>query len=339
MFAPATITRRTAVVAAGLAFASTAVVATVAEAKPSAPTPRACAFAIPADAKQTDLSLRKGGAMRLIDVDADRNRDLALLDINKDGAWDAGAADCNSDGKWDHRWLDRSGDGAVTPGEVKAILRAPKAVKVCLVAKRAHKKTCRSHPQWILGLRKMPKGFPVMAAQPQQPAQPKQPVQPQPQPQPQPDQKPQPPARIPLTMADISGDTFREPLFGDSTLAAIDSKLVSGAQGDEVLVGTMGGAKLIGVTNIDADIRDDEFVVEDPTVLPEDTSRLLIDLDTDLDAVVVGTMGGATVEYVDNDIDHDDKDIVIHDPNAPAGTVFLFDLDGDGDLDLMRSRN
>jgi hypothetical protein len=343
MFVATTITRRTAAVAAGLAIASAGLATASADAKPPK-APQACGIAIPADSKQVDVRLSEGGTMRLIEVSANGKRDFVLLDLDADRQWDAGAADCDLDGTLDHRWLDRTGHSGATPGNMKRIKRSVKVGKGCRVTKRVARKACRSHPQWILGLRALPKGFPVAAAQPSKPqpapapapAPAPQPVHPDPTPQP----KPQPPSpRTPMNIqADVNGDGHLDPIFGDTTLTVFDSAFVHAMTSDEVTVGTKDGAKVVRVGNVDGAYgEDEEVVIEDPTVEAKYSGGIDLDGDGDNDAIVAGTKDGAKITVANMDADPTDVDVYFEDPTLPASMGWVFDIDSDGDYDISGS--
>ncbi len=106
---------------------------------------------------------------------------------------------------------------------------------------------------------------------------------------------------------------------------------------DIVRVGTQDGAHVQGSGNVDNDPGDTEIIVKDPTLPLGQSAGVDLDGDGDIDIVRVGTQDGARIHGTDNvDNDPDDTEVIVNDPTLPLGQSAGIDLDGDGDIDIIR---
>jgi hypothetical protein len=326
------INRRTLAVLAAVAISATGAAASADSAEARAKAPR-CAIGPKQDAEPThrDVTLPNGAKMRMVDFNGDGKWDTFLFDWNDDGVWDAGAVDCDRDGKFDYRWTDKNGDGEPEPGELTP-LRGPRADDTCVVAKRAYKSSrCRKHPHRILGLRRRPNLRFVGSTQPA----PQLPAPQQQQADPQPQSTPAPPAPTGMT-ADVNGDGTPDAVSTDGGRTSNTSYFADGAQSDEVVVGTKDGGKVHGKANVDNDPRDEEIILEEPNLSPNESHGMDLDGDGDHDVIVIGTEGGAKVVETGNaDNDPSDVEIFVEDPNRSSNESYGIDTDGDGDHDVM----
>lgn len=330
MTTTATITRRIATVAAGLAVLGSGFATEPAEARSPKPT-------------VTEIELHNGAVVRIVDRNGDGVADIVYIDVSGDGKWDSAALDRDLDGRFDHRWEDRNGDGEPTRDEFTRI-KTDKANKknTCLKAKRAVKRPCLRRPHRLLGLTRMPK-LVLPAADVQVPAQPQPPAQQPNEPQP----APQPPAprpeeqddRHPLDFgADVTGDGKAETFKGDPSEGPSESVLLTANGQSEVIVGTaQGQAKIHGKCDADNDRKDEDFVVADPNRDPSASVAVNLDPnnnnDGDVDMFVIGTRGGAEIGQCE-DVDNDgEPEIVIYDPTR-IGELPLY-LDSDTDADVI----